>query len=83
MIVFRQCNGSTETDANADQLKARSVGRWCPGRRSSYGQTIIAMIIAVSDHGLDLRFWVELRGFEPMTPSMRKGSGPSDYQRRF
>src|ERR1700730_4801383 len=23
------------------------------------------------DHGSDLRFWVELRGFEPLAPSMR------------
>ncbi len=32
---------------------------------------IFAMIIADSKHGSDLRFWVELRGFEPLTPSMR------------
>ena len=24
------------------------------------------------DHGSDLQFWAELRGFEPLTPSMRK-----------
>jgi hypothetical protein len=26
---------------------------------------------ACLDHPADLRFWVELRGFEPLTPSMR------------
>src|SRR3981081_3888815 len=27
--------------------------------------------INAGDHGFDLRVWVELRGFEPLTPSMR------------
>src|SRR5258705_2555793 len=35
------------------------------------GQTIFTMIAKVEDHGSGLRFWVELRGFEPLTPSMR------------
>jgi hypothetical protein len=30
------------------------------------------MIINIENHGADLRVWVELRGFEPLTPSMRK-----------
>jgi antitoxin (DNA-binding transcriptional repressor) of toxin-antitoxin stability system len=29
------------------------------------------MITKSEDHGPDLRLWVELRGFEPLTPSMR------------
>jgi hypothetical protein len=29
------------------------------------------MIISIENHGADLRVWVELRGFEPLTPSMR------------
>ena len=32
---------------------------------------IFNMIIKAEDHGPDLRVWVELRGFEPLTPSMR------------
>jgi hypothetical protein len=41
-------------------------------RRSSHGQTILAMIAMTDDHHPDLRLWVELRGFEPLTPSMRR-----------
>jgi hypothetical protein len=29
------------------------------------------MITASQNHGYDLQVWVELRGFEPLTPSMR------------
>jgi hypothetical protein len=32
---------------------------------------IFNMIVKAEDHGPDLRVWVELRGFEPLTPSMR------------
>jgi hypothetical protein len=32
---------------------------------------IFSMIIKAEDHGSDLLVWVELRGFEPLTPSMR------------
>jgi len=32
---------------------------------------IFSMIIKAEDYGPDLRVWVELRGFEPLTPSMR------------
>jgi hypothetical protein len=32
---------------------------------------ISSMIIKAGDHGPDLQLWVELRGFEPLTPSMR------------
>jgi len=32
---------------------------------------IFSMIIKTENHGPDLRVWVELRGFEPLTPSMR------------
>jgi hypothetical protein len=32
---------------------------------------IFNMIIEAENHGADLRLWVELRGFEPLTPSMR------------
>jgi hypothetical protein len=32
---------------------------------------IFSMIIKVEYHGSDLLVWVELRGFEPLTPSMR------------
>jgi hypothetical protein len=37
---------------------------------------IFAMIIEGEDHGFDLLVWVELRGFEPLTPSMRTQSAP-------
>jgi hypothetical protein len=29
---------------------------------------IFSVIIKTDDHGSDLRVWVELRGFEPLTP---------------
>ena len=32
---------------------------------------IFNVIIKAGDNGSDLRVWVELRGFEPLTPSMR------------
>ena len=32
---------------------------------------ISSMIINIENHGADLLVWVELRGFEPLTPSMR------------
>jgi hypothetical protein len=32
---------------------------------------IFSMIIKAEDHGSDLLVWVELRVFEPLTPSMR------------
>ena len=32
---------------------------------------ISSMIINIENCGADLRVWVELRGFEPLTPSMR------------
>jgi hypothetical protein len=32
---------------------------------------IFSMIIKAEEHGSDLLVWVELRGFEPLTPSMR------------
>jgi hypothetical protein len=32
---------------------------------------IFDMIIKTENHGSDLLVWVELRGFEPLTPSMR------------
>jgi hypothetical protein len=35
---------------------------------------IFAMIVEGEDHGFDLLVWVELRGFEPLTPSMRTKS---------
>jgi hypothetical protein len=44
---------------------------------------IFAMIVEGEDHGFDLLVWVELSGFEPLTPSMRTGSRPSGYQRRL
>jgi hypothetical protein len=35
------------------------------------GRTIFAKIDGLEKHSPDLRFWVELRGFEPLTLSMR------------
>jgi hypothetical protein len=32
---------------------------------------IFGVIIKAEKHGSDLLVWVELRGFEPLTPSMR------------
>jgi hypothetical protein len=41
---------------------------------------IFGMIIRAENHGPDLLVWVELRvelrGFEPLTPSMRTQSAP-------
>jgi hypothetical protein len=37
---------------------------------------IFSMIIKAEEHGSDLLVWVELRGFEPLTPSMRRRSLP-------
>ena len=36
---------------------------------------IFGMIIKAENHGPDLLVWVELRGFEPLTPSMRRWLG--------
>ena len=47
----------------ADVLDRDAVG--------AHGQMIFSMIIKSEDHASDLRVWVELRGFEPLTPSMR------------
>jgi hypothetical protein len=60
-----------ELGVMVDLLRMLGRGRWCSGRRSSDGQMIFAVIVEGEDHGLDLRVWVELRGFEPLTPSMR------------
>src|SRR6266576_6147277 len=65
-----------EADAIACRSRTAFAGPWCSGRRSSDGQTIFAMITRADDHGFDLRFWVELRGFEPLTPSMRMRAWP-------
>jgi hypothetical protein len=37
---------------------------------------IFRMIIKAEDHGCDLLVYVELRGFEPLTPSMRRSYPP-------
>jgi hypothetical protein len=46
---------------------------------------IFAMIIEGEDHGFDLLVWVELRvelrGFEPLTPSMRTQFAPPADER--
>src|SRR5258708_23953441 len=44
---------------------ARSFAAWLPSPAHQ-------MIKLDSEALTDLRFWVELRGFEPLTPSMRK-----------
>ena len=38
------------------------------------GRTILLRAPQALEHALDLRFWVELRGFEPLAPSMRMWS---------
>jgi hypothetical protein len=43
------------------------IGHACP----RIGQNGSAQTNATTLQGADLRFWVELRGFEPLTPSMR------------
>ncbi len=43
---------------------ARSFAAWLPSPAHQ-------MIKLDSEALTDLRFWVELRGFEPLTPSMR------------
>ena len=45
---------------------------WRLGVRSSHGQKILSHDHQTGNHGSDLHFLVELRGFEPLTPSMRK-----------
>jgi hypothetical protein len=40
---------------------------------------IFAMIVGGEDHGFDLLVWVELRGFEPLTPSMRTVGAAGSY----
>jgi hypothetical protein len=50
---------------------AADDGGWCSARRSSDGQIILTGTAKASDHSSDLHFLVELRGFEPLTPSMR------------
>jgi len=40
---------------------------------------IFAMIVEGEDHGFDLLVWVELRGFEPLTPSMRTVGAAGSY----
>ena len=69
--MFRGPRIPTETHASPDRPRATAVGHYRLDRRSNDGQMIKAMITDCSDHGLDLRFWVELRGFEPLAPSMR------------
>src|ERR1700722_9402594 len=46
-------------------------GHCCSERRSWDGQRILVKGITAADYSSDLRFWVELRGFEPLAPSMR------------
>jgi hypothetical protein len=43
---------------------------------------IFNMIIEAEDHGSDLWVWVELRGFEPLTPSMRTQFPPPADERK-
>jgi hypothetical protein len=43
---------------------------------------IFAVIVEGEDHGFDLRVWVELRGFEPLTPSMRTQFPPPADERK-
>jgi hypothetical protein len=62
---------ATELGVIVGLLRMMGRGGWCSPRRSSDGQMIFSMIIQVKDHGSDLWVWVELRGFEPLTPSMR------------
>ena len=45
--------------------------RACSLQRSTDGQMILAGLTEVRNSGSDLQFLVELRGFEPLTPSMR------------
>jgi hypothetical protein len=71
MVPFITSPMSAEAEAATCQPGTAHTGPGCSARRSSDGQTIIVMITAGQNHGLDLRFWVELRGFEPLTPSMR------------
>jgi hypothetical protein len=42
---------------------------WCSARWSNDGQMILTEPFRADDHGPDLHFLVELRGFEPLTPS--------------
>jgi len=60
-----------DVDAISGLPRAADAGGCRPERRSSDGQAILVEIMKTSWHAADLRFWVELRGFEPLTPSMR------------
>ena len=65
-----------ESSATACLPVSAFAGPWRSARRSSDGQTILVMITKMYDHGSDLQLWVELRGFEPLTPSMRTRGRP-------
>src|SRR6266702_5467246 len=60
-----------DVDAISGLPRAADAGGCRPERRSTDGQVILGVITKTLMHASDLRFWVELRGFEPLTPSMR------------
>ncbi len=68
---FKRLRNPAADDVILELLRPMRAGRSCSGRRSSDGQMISTLIIEAGDHASDLRFCVELRGFEPLTPSMR------------
>ncbi len=69
--MFIERSKTADVAAILALLLAADVGGCRPQRRSSHGQMILTMITKLDKHGSDLRVWVELRGFEPLTPSMR------------
>ena len=60
-----------EPGARATRLMPPRLAKRRSTPRSDDSQMILEPIPASADQAPDLRFWVELRGFEPLTPSMR------------
>src|ERR1022692_1550901 len=58
-------------DAVVGSWRAGDIGNSRVERRSSHGQADLDRDNPRSLHVADLVVWVELRGFEPLTPSMR------------
>src|ERR1017187_5257646 len=58
-------------DAVVGSWRTADIGNYRVERRSSHGQADLDRDNPRSLHVADLVVWVELRGFEPLTPSMR------------
>jgi hypothetical protein len=75
ITVFIATTREQRKRAVACRLASALAGLCRSARRSRDGQTILITVPQAWDHAHDLRFWVELRGFEPLAPSMRMRVG--------